>query len=123
MGDFERGGLGLSAADKAKLTAFKEQDAACCSDYGSNLGNDSTKLYFTADQLAGCSTDFIAARTGEDGRVAITLKYPDIIPISRNCSVAETRKAVTVRRAPHPPHVAAGARAARAARALCFQQS
>ena len=37
-----------------KLTELKEADAAVCSDYGANLANDATKLYFTPEELAGC---------------------------------------------------------------------
>ncbi|KAL9189821.1 hypothetical protein ACHAXT_009496 [Thalassiosira profunda] len=94
--DFERAGLALSAEDGAKLQQLLEEDAAVCSEFGSNLGADETKLFFTPEQLKGCTDDFISDRLGKDqqGKCTITLKYPDIIPIGQTCEVAETRRAV-----------------------------
>lgn len=100
LNDFERAGLALSTEDAAKLQDLLEQDSAICSEYGTNLGSDNTELYFTPEQLEGCSKeDFIQPRLvqppeGKD-KCKITLKYPDIIPIGQNCSVAETRRLVT----------------------------
>lgn len=95
--DFERAGLALSEEDGKKLQGLLEQDAAVCSEYGKNLGADTTKLFFTPEELQGCGDDFIKERLGKDeeGKCTITLKYPDIIPIGSNCEVAETRRLVT----------------------------
>ena len=95
--DFERAGLALSDEDGTKLKSLLEQDAAVCSEYGRNLGSDTTKLFFTSEELDGCGEDFIRERLGKDeeGKCTITLKYPDIIPIGSNCTVAETRRKVS----------------------------
>jgi thimet oligopeptidase len=95
--DFERAGLALSEEDGKKLQDLLEEDAAVCSEYGKNLGADSTKLFFTPEELQGCGDDFIKERLGKDeeGKCTITLKYPDIIPIGSNCEVSETRRMVT----------------------------
>ena len=89
--DFERAGLALSDEDGAKLRALLERDAAICSEYGSNLGGDTTKLFFTPEELEGCGEEFIKERLGRDkeGMCTVTLKYPDIIPIG------ESRKLVS----------------------------
>jgi thimet oligopeptidase len=105
--DFERAGLALPEAQAQQLKSLLEQDAAVCSNYGQNLGADTTKLYLTPAQLQGCSDDFIqsrlklnavgtttAANDEEEGKCTITLKYPDIIPIGQTCKVAETRRLV-----------------------------
>mmetsp|Transcript_18234 Transcript_18234/g.39794 ORF Transcript_18234/g.39794 Transcript_18234/m.39794 type:complete len:740 (-) Transcript_18234:165-2384(-) len=96
LGDFERAGLALSSGNAQKLRDLLEQDAAVCSEYGSNLGGDATKLYFKPEELEGCGDDFVKERLGKDkeGVCTITLKYPDIIPIGTNCVVAETRRLV-----------------------------
>jgi Zn-dependent oligopeptidase len=98
--DFERAGLALSETDGKKLQGLLEQDAAVCSEYGSNLGTDATKLFFTPEELKGCTDDFIQDRLGKDQetKCTITLKYPDIIPIGQTCQVAETRKLVAAAR-------------------------
>ena len=95
--DFERAGLALSDEDSTKLQSSLEEDAAVCSEYGKNLGSDNTKLFFTPEELKGCTEDFINDRLGKDEEgttCTITLKYPDIIPIGQTCDVASTRKAV-----------------------------
>lgn len=92
--DFERAGLALSDEDGQKLKELLEEDANVCAEYGTNLGTDSTRLLFNKEELVGLSDDFIKDRVTEDGKVAITLKYPDIIPIGQTCQVASTRKQV-----------------------------
>jgi Zn-dependent oligopeptidase len=94
--DFERAGLGLSEANNKELRVLLERDSAVCAEYGKNLATDSTKLFFTPDELKGCTQDFIKDRLGKDeeGKCTITLKYPDIIPIGQTCEIAETRKIV-----------------------------
>jgi len=94
--DFERAGLALSAEDGTKLKSLLEKDAAICSEFGTNLGSDKTKLFFDPKDLEGCGDDFIKERLGKDeeGKCTITLKYPDIIPIGTNCVVAETRRKI-----------------------------
>jgi Zn-dependent oligopeptidase len=101
--DFERAGLALSSEDGKRLQELLEQDAAVCAEYGANLRQDSTKLYFTPEELNGCGEEFIQQRLDEDGKkCTVTLKYPDIIPIGSNCSVAETRRIVAhARGGPH----------------------
>lgn len=94
--DFERAGLALSSDDGQKLKELLEKDAAVCSEYSKNLGADSTKLFFSPEELKGVGDDFTQERLGKDqeGKCTITLKYPDIIPIGQNCEVAETRRLV-----------------------------
>lgn len=96
LNDFERAGLALSDDDSERLKALMEKDAAICSEFGTNLGSDTTKIFFTPAELEGCGEDFIKERLGKDeeGKCTVTLKYPDIIPIGTNCIVAETRRKV-----------------------------
>jgi len=95
--DFERAGLALSEEDGKELQRLLEEDSRVCSEYGKNLGSDTTKLFFTPEELKGCTEDFIQERLGKDveGKCTITLKYPDIIPIGQTCEVAETRRLVS----------------------------
>jgi Zn-dependent oligopeptidase len=103
VADFERGGLALDPAQRARLQELLDADAACCAAYGSNLGNDSTKLIFKPAELAGCAQSYIADRQNTaTGEVEVTLKYPDLLPILANCSVAATRKKMTLARGTKP---------------------
>ena len=48
----------------------------------------------TPAELDGLPEAFIKERTGDDGKVTLTLKYPDIIPVFGQCAVEGTRKAL-----------------------------
>ena len=45
-------------------------------------------------ELEGLPDAFIKERTGDDGKVTLTLKYPDIVPVFGQCAVEATRKAL-----------------------------
>lgn len=96
--DFERGGLALPPDGRKELQRLLDADAAACASYGANLANDATKLYVRPQELEGLPEAFIKERTGEDGMVALTLKYPDIIPVTGQCEVQATRKALSMAR-------------------------
>mmetsp|Transcript_77206 Transcript_77206/g.136759 ORF Transcript_77206/g.136759 Transcript_77206/m.136759 type:complete len:722 (+) Transcript_77206:83-2248(+) len=99
LSDFERSGLSLSAEQKTELRGLLDADAEVCSKFKTNLGEDKTKLTFDEKELEGCEPDFIKERVdAESGKVVLTLKYPDILPVMQNCAVASTRRAVTVAR-------------------------
>ena len=93
--DFKRGGLALSDEDRAKLQQLLDADAAACAAFGKNLGDDATTLFFKPAQLEGLPSSFIAERTGDDGLVKLTLKYPDLIPVMGQCEVEATRRTLT----------------------------
>ena len=91
---FERSGLNLSPADQKKLQSLRDQDAKVCGLFKKNLAEDKTELLFDKSELEGCSDAWIAERT-RGGKVVVTLKYPDLIPVLQQCSVAATRRRVS----------------------------
>lgn len=93
--DFERGGLALGCEQQAELQRLLDADSAICKKFGSNLGNDKTKLFFTEDELRGMAPSWVSDRKGEDGRIAVTLRYPDVLPLMSQCEVESTRKKMT----------------------------
>jgi len=97
--DFERSGFALDEEQKAELRRLLDADAEVCAKFKTNLAEDKTRLTFEPSQLNGCEPDFVKERTdAETGKVVLTLKYPDILPVMQNCAVASTRRAVTVAR-------------------------
>jgi len=97
--DFERSGFALEAEQKVELRQLLDADAEVCAKFKTSLAEDKTRLSFEPSELDGCEEDFIKERTdAETGKVGLTLKYPDILPVMQNCAVASTRKAVTVAR-------------------------
>lgn len=97
--DFERSGFSLSEDKKAELRRLLDEDGEVCAKYKTNLGEDKTKLEFEPVELDGCEADFIKERTdATSGKVVLTLKYPDILPVLQNCAVAASRRAITIAR-------------------------
>ena len=97
-GQFERSGLGLSAADQKVLQDLRDRDAAVCSEYKKNLAEDATQLFFDERDLAGLPETWLAERRRSDGKIKVTLKYPDLLPVLQSCDVAATRRDVSAAR-------------------------
>ena len=96
---FERGGLGLDKNSAAELSKLLEADVDACNKYKRNLGEDATKLEFDEKDLEGCDDAWIAdKKTAGTGKIVLTLKYPDVLPVLQNCCVAETRKKIVLAR-------------------------
>lgn len=96
---FERSGLALAPDQAAELRKCLDDDTEVCSKYKTNLGEDKTRIAFSVEELEGCDPDFVKERTDlETGKVVITLKVPDVMPVMQYCAVAETRRKVTIAR-------------------------
>jgi len=96
---FERSGLALSPEHALELRRLLDEDAEVCSNYKRILAEDKTRLYFSPEELEGCGEEFIAERMDkESGKVVLSLKYPDILPVLQVCVVASTRKAIALKR-------------------------
>lgn len=99
LAGFERGGLALGPAEAAELQRLLDADAEVCTQYKRNLAEDKTRLSFAPEELQGCEEEFVKERLEKDsGKVVLTLKYPDVLPVLQNCSVEGTRKAVALAR-------------------------
>ncbi|CAK0821989.1 unnamed protein product, partial [Prorocentrum cordatum] len=51
------------------------------------------------EDLDGCDPEFIQDKIDkESGKVVLTLKYPDVLPVLQNCACAATRREITIAR-------------------------
>lgn len=64
--------------------------------FNNNLGEENTKLYFSAAQLDGMPQDFLAGlpRRADDQAYEVDLSYPNTFPILKLCTVPATRRAM-----------------------------
>lgn len=97
LASFEASGLGLSTEEQARLQELREKDAAVCSAFKKNLAEDTTALFFAAEELDGVDPKWVAERTqpeggSQAGQVKVTLKYPDLLPVLSTCAVSATRE-------------------------------
>jgi thimet oligopeptidase len=63
--------------------------------FSQNLNEDTTKLHFSKEELAGLPEDFFEGLSKtNDGKYIVSLKYPELFPILEQCTVESTRRAM-----------------------------
>ncbi|EGC36834.1 hypothetical protein DICPUDRAFT_54379 [Dictyostelium purpureum] len=93
---FEKNGLQLPKEKRDELKAIKTEISDLCIQFSKNLSEDKTKLSFSPDQLKGVPKDIVESLEkdeSKEGNYFVSLKYPEIQPVIKYCSVPETRKA------------------------------
>ncbi|KAF8959195.1 hypothetical protein BGZ46_001814 [Entomortierella lignicola] len=97
---FERNGSGLSEQDQQKLMQMRTEISGLELDFQKALNEDTTDILLTADELEGCTDVWLSglSRVEKDGKqyYRVTMKTPDILNVSRNAILPETRKRVAV---------------------------
>lgn len=92
--DFERNGLGLPEDKQNEVKELKQKLSKICIDFTKNLGEDKTEVLFTEEELEGCPSDFLSGLKKDEssGKLVVTLKYPDIVPVMKYAKKPETRR-------------------------------
>ncbi|KAG0296617.1 hypothetical protein BGZ97_004490 [Linnemannia gamsii] len=95
---FERHGAALSEVDQQKLMNYRTEISGLELDFQKALNEDTTDILLSADELEGCTEAWMSglAKTEKNGRhlYKVTMKTPDILNVSRNASLPETRRRV-----------------------------
>ncbi|KAK4531060.1 hypothetical protein CCYA_CCYA06G1917 [Cyanidiococcus yangmingshanensis] len=97
--DLERHGAHLDEEIRERLVDLRSRIADLCIEYQRNLNEENTRLWFTAEELAGMSPGFLEGLKSrpnpsrpEELEYEVTLKYPHYFPIMKHCAVEETRR-------------------------------
>eukprot|EP01135_Chromosphaera_perkinsii_P004144 Nk52_evm51s270 gene=Nk52_evmTU51s270 len=94
--DLRRNGMELTReADKEKLKTIKNRISELEIQFSNNLNEDTTTLLFKKDDITGMPEGFVDSleKSGDD-EVKVTLQYPHVLPILKNCNNSSVRKAV-----------------------------
>jgi thimet oligopeptidase len=79
--DFHRSGVDKDDVTRARLRELSERETVLGQEFSKNIRDDVRSIRVRPDQLDGLPADFIDAHpAGDDGLVAITTDYPDVIP-------------------------------------------
>jgi len=82
LGAFERAGIGLDAAGRAKAQALADKASKLGNDFESNIPKGQKTITATAAELAGVPQDFLDAhKPGPDGNITLRTDSTDYVPV------------------------------------------
>jgi len=98
--DFRRAGVDKDDATRAKITALREELVKIGQDFDKNIRNDSRTIEVSSvDDLKGLPEDYIKShQPGPDGKIKISIEYPDRFPIMSYAENGEVRRRLYMER-------------------------
>jgi thimet oligopeptidase len=80
--DFRLSGVDKDDATRARIKKLQEELVPISQEFGRNIREDATTITCTAAELEGVPQDYIDRhKPGADGKITLTLEYPDYIPV------------------------------------------
>jgi Zn-dependent oligopeptidase len=95
--DYRRNGLDLDEEKQNRIKEIKKELNDLSINFGRNLAEDKTTIEVTRDELKGMTEDFIGGlkkSEKDESKYVLTLDYPIMFPILRQCDVEETRRKI-----------------------------
>jgi thimet oligopeptidase len=93
--DFRRGGVDLDDASRERVRELAERDTALSLTFSRNIREGRREIRVSPEALAGLPRDFVESHpVGDDGLVALTTDYPDLMPVREYASDRATRAAL-----------------------------
>jgi thimet oligopeptidase len=90
---FRRAGVDRDPATRARVRELQEELVAIGQEFDRNIRTDTRTARLEPSALAGLPEDYVQSHpVGEDGRVAVTIDYPDLIPVLTYATDAATRE-------------------------------
>ena len=91
--DFRLAGVDQDDAARKRIAAMREELVLVSQDFDRNIRNDSRKIQVTPAELEGLPEDFVKSHgPGPDGKITLSIEYPDYFPVMRYCKSSETRR-------------------------------
>jgi len=92
--EMRRAGVELDPAGRARVLELSNQIDSTSNEFAENIANSIRFIELgSASDLDGMPADYIAAHPpGKNGRIRITVDYPDLLPILTFCNSAEVRR-------------------------------
>ena len=82
LGSFERAGIGLDAAGRAKAQALSDEVSKLNTEFEANIPKGQRTITATVAELAGLPQDFIDAhKPGPDGKITLRTDSTDYVPV------------------------------------------
>ena len=95
--NFERAGVALDDAGRAKMQKVSDEASALSSKFEANISKGQLSVSAKPEELDGLPQDYIDARKpGPDGLVKITTDYPDYFPVQTYAKSDDLRKRLLI---------------------------
>ncbi|MBW0518729.1 hypothetical protein O181_058444 [Austropuccinia psidii MF-1] len=95
--DRTQNGLHLHENDRKKFNELKQEINDLTIDFQKNLNEENGKIWFTVKELEGVPEDVLSGfEKSQDGKLAMTFKTPDVVPVTQYAINPETRKKVSL---------------------------
>ncbi len=93
--DFRRGGVQLDAEDRERVRALADRDTELSLTFARNVREGRREVRVSPESLAGLPQDYVESHPpGDDGLVAISTDYPDLLPFADYATDRSARTAV-----------------------------
>ena len=93
--DFRRAGVDREPEVRERVRAINERMTELGQEFERNIRDDDTSVKLQPEQLDGLPQDWVDAHpVGDDGLVALSMDYPDVIPMLQFATDREARVAV-----------------------------
>jgi len=93
IGGFERAGIGLDAAGRAKAQTLTDEVSKLTTEFEANIPKGQRTVTATAAELDGLPQDFIDAhKPGTDGKITLRTDYTDYIPVMTYAKSGDLRQ-------------------------------
>lgn len=87
------GGIRLAAAQAERLKALEERLDRIAMEFQKNINENADSISLNQEDIKGLPQDYIdGLQKDENGKYAVTLKYPDYLPFMKQAENAELRK-------------------------------
>ncbi len=93
--DFKLSGVDKNDATRDKIKKLQEELVLISQEFGRNIREDKGTVTCTPAELAGLPQDFIDRhKPGSDGKITLTLEYPDYGPVSNYAKSEDLRRRI-----------------------------
>ena len=93
LGGFERAGIGLDAAGRAKAQALADEVSKLSTEFEANIPKGQRTIVLTPAELDGLPQDFIDAhKPGADGKITLRTDSTDYVPVMTYAKSSDVRQ-------------------------------
>jgi thimet oligopeptidase len=95
--DFRLAGVDKDEATRKQIEALRGTLVLTGQQFDRNIRDDSRTIQVTAAELAGLPEDYMKSHpAGPDGKITISIEYPDRFPVMTYCTNGETRRKLQI---------------------------